>query len=76
MDMICHEDIGMDSALGAFRIAFQPIKIKEVVFFGEEAGLAVIAALDDVQRGSWYYDSWSSWHGDTNGRIRVKNLIS
>ncbi len=63
--MVCHEDIGMHCALGAFRIAFQPIKVKEVVFFGEEAGLPVVAALDYVERGSGYYDSWSSWHGLT-----------
>ncbi len=64
VDMVCHEGIGMDSALCFFRIFLQPIKIKEIVFFGEEAGLPVIAALDDVERGARHYDSWSSWHGE------------
>ena len=39
--MVCHEDIGMDSALCFFRIFLQPIKIKEIVFICKKTGLPV-----------------------------------
>ena len=75
--MVCHEDIGMHSAFRTFGVLLEPIKIKEIVFFGEEAGLPVIAALDDVERGSRHYDSWSSWHGEqfTPSRYYCKSEI-
>ena len=52
VDMVCHQDIGMHSTACAFGIFLQPIKIQEIVLISKETGLAVIAALDDVERGA------------------------
>jgi hypothetical protein len=40
--MVCHEDIGMHSAFRTFGVLLEPIKIKEIVFFGEEAACRLL----------------------------------
>jgi hypothetical protein len=50
MHMVRHEDIGMDAATGLAGVFGQPFKIEAVVLVSEEASLAVVSALDQVER--------------------------
>jgi hypothetical protein len=45
--------------------------IAEVVSVGEEAGLAIVAALDDVLRQSGNIKSGWAWHGMNEHREEV-----
>jgi hypothetical protein len=40
----------------------QPVQIRVEVLFGEEAGLAVVAKLDDMQRHGVEQDAGAAWH--------------
>ena len=51
---------------GAAAIAsrfFQPMEVTVVVLFGEKAGLAIDAALNDVQRNFGELETRAAWHG-------------
>ena len=50
MNVVGHLDVGMHPATGLAREFSQPIEIDAVVLIGEETGLAVVAALDQVKR--------------------------
>ncbi len=60
MDMICHQHIGMDRAACTFGIFLQPVEIKEIVFFCENAGLVIISTLNDMEWNVWYCNSGAS----------------
>ena len=47
--MIGHLHIRMQQAARAFAGLAQPFSIGKVVLIGEEAGLTIVAALNDVQ---------------------------
>lgn len=48
MDMVSHEDVGMDSAVVTFRCFFGALQIKAEIIIGEEGWIPVAPTLDDV----------------------------
>ena len=50
MQMIGHQDVGVDGNLELPRSLFKPSEKNGVIFCVTEDGLPVIAALDDVMR--------------------------
>ncbi len=50
VDVIGHQDIGMDAADIASGRLGQPVVVSGIVLDGEEDGASIVAALDDVQR--------------------------
>ena len=62
--MVGHEHIGMDDAIAHVAVFLEPFQITTIVFVGKKAGLAIVAALDDMQRDVGGGESRSSWHDD------------
>lgn len=59
MDVVAHQHIGVNPAMLLVRVMTQQAKVGDVVAIGEEHGLAVVAALDDMLRISGCIDpSW------------------
>ena len=50
MDMVGHQHIGVNRTAAIASRFFEPMEVALVILLGEEAGLAVDAALNDVQR--------------------------
>jgi hypothetical protein len=48
VDVVGHQDVGVDHASFPLRSLLQFLQVPDVVDIGKEAGLAVVAALDDV----------------------------
>jgi hypothetical protein len=48
--VVGHQHIGMNAAACLVGVPGQSVQVVAVIFVGEEAGLPVIAALDDVER--------------------------
>jgi hypothetical protein len=48
--MIGHQHIGMNPAIGLAGVFAQPVQIDRIIFVGEEAGMAIVPAPDNVQR--------------------------
>ncbi len=64
MHMVGHQ---RGSVKRATRFA-QPVQIAEIVVLAEEARLAVVAALDDVQRNTVEVDARAAEHATNAGR--------
>ena len=60
--MVGHQYVGVNGATVIASRFFQPMEVAVVVLFGEKAGLAVDAALDDVQRGFGELDAGATGH--------------
>ena len=60
--MIGHEDVGMQPAFRLAQRFAQPVQVARIVFLGEEAGFAVVAALHDVQRYTIEVDAGAAGH--------------
>jgi len=60
--MICHEDIGMQSARMYPAGVIQQFKIQPVVLICIKAGLAIIATLGDMLRDTGNVQSGRAWH--------------
>ena len=55
-------DVGVQRAFG-FRQGFaQPVEIAQVIIFAEEAGLSIMATLDDVQRNAIKLNAGAAGH--------------
>lgn len=65
MDMIGHQNIRVHHAAFTAGDLAQILQIAHVVDFREEAGTAVVAALDDVLGDTGQVDARRSWHGAT-----------
>jgi hypothetical protein len=50
VDVVGHEDVGMDGAVPIASRFLQPVEVTVIVLLGEETGLAIDAALHDVLR--------------------------
>ena len=50
--MIRHQDMGMERAPVQFRAVFEPSRISLILFIGEEDGLTVVPALDNMRRNA------------------------
>ena len=62
MDVISHQHIGVQAAARLRQRLPQPVQIAQVVILREEAGLAVMTALDDVQRNTVELHAWAARH--------------
>jgi hypothetical protein len=60
--MVGHQNIGMDGAAAIASRFFKPMEVALVVLLGKEAGLAIDAALNDVQRVIGEKNAWAAWH--------------
>ena len=58
MHMVGYQYIRLQRAL---RLA-QPVQVAGIVLFAKEARLAIVAALDNVQRYTVKLDAGTSWH--------------
>ncbi|CRD46313.1 hypothetical protein WJ66_00207 [Stenotrophomonas maltophilia WJ66] len=59
MDVVAHQHIGVNPAMLLVRVMTQQAKVGGAVAIGEEHGLAIVAALDDMLRVSGRIDpSW------------------
>lgn len=50
MHVVGHQDVGIERAPVLASAFAQTIEVEEVIFFGEEGCLSIVAALDDVLR--------------------------
>lgn len=65
--MVGHQHVGMHLAgfpPGGFA---QILQVADAVDLGEEAGLPVVAALDDMLRDARHVEPWKSGHGGIPG---------
>ena len=74
VDMIGHEDIGVDGTAMLLGPLLEPVKIGRLVFITEEHGLAAIAALDHMGRNTRQVKARFSWHRDI--LVNVESLHS
>ena len=62
--MVGHQHVGVQLALVGDKCFAQPVEVTLVVLLTEEAGLAVVVALHNVQRDSAEMDAGTSRHGE------------
>lgn len=62
-----HPRIGMHRHVVLTQPLAPPVQVGMEVLLGEEAGLAVVASLHDVQRNAVEQDDWAVGHG---GKVR------
>ena len=60
--MVRHERIAHHVYLEQDEVLAQKLKIEFAIAIGKEHPLALIAALGDMVRASWYDDSSNPWH--------------
>ena len=61
--MIGHQCKSMDAAAGLAGMLGQPVEVEAVVLVGEEAGLAVVAALDQMEGNARQGKARTTRHG-------------
>jgi len=62
MHVVRHQHAGVDAAARVARVVAQPVEIVDTVVVTVEAGLPVVAALDQVKRNAGQGDAGTSWH--------------
>ena len=62
MNMICHQDIGMNGTLCQLCVFCEPVKIYQKIFIVKKTRLPVVSTLDDMNRDIWQDDTRASWH--------------
>jgi hypothetical protein len=62
MDVVGHENPGMNGHIVFARELMQPTCIGCEIFGGHKTGLPVIASLNDVLRETGRADPWKTWH--------------
>jgi hypothetical protein len=60
--MVGHLDVGVQRAAGGFARFAQPLAVGEVIFLSEEAGVAVMSPLNDVQGETWEMNAGATGH--------------
>jgi len=60
--VVGHLDVGLQRAAGGFARRGQPFAVGEVDFLNEEAGVAVMSPLNDVQGQTWEMTSGTTEH--------------
>lgn len=63
MNVVGHQRVSMNGAAAIVSRFFQSMEVTVVVLFGEKAGLAIDAALNDVQRNFGELEAWAARHG-------------
>ena len=69
MHMIRHEHIGMDCTAMRHGCLLQRFEVNRVIFTAEENRLAVVAALNNMQRLPRHHDPWHAGHLATPLRV-------
>ncbi len=62
--MVGHQYIGMQCAPSIFQCFPQPVLLGEKVIVCEEASVAVMAALNEVNGKAGQMDAWAARHGE------------
>lgn len=62
MHVVGHLDVGVQRAAGDFAHLAQPFAVSEIVFLGEEAGIAVMTSLNDMQEETWEMNAGATGH--------------
>lgn len=67
VDVVAHQGVGVQCAMFFVQGSVKPVQVGVVILFGKEAGLAVVAALHDVQRDVVEVDAGEggAWHEQT-----------
>ena len=60
--MISHQHVGVDGATALLRLLIQPAEVRPIILVGEDTGLVIVAALNQVQRYPGKGDAWPPWH--------------
>jgi hypothetical protein len=63
MNVIGHQDVGMDDAIPIGSRLLQPMEVAVIVLLGKEARLSIDASLNEMHRHSGKMDSRAAWHG-------------
>lgn len=63
MDVVGHQCIGVDAATGLASVFGQPFKIQAVIRVREEASLAVVSGLDQMERNAQQSKARAARHG-------------
>jgi hypothetical protein len=58
MNMICHEDPGMDGDPALPGLFIKPIGISSMILVRAKAHLPIIPALNEMHWYAWQADSW------------------
>lgn len=58
MNVVGHQNIRMNQAVMAGGCVCKALQVEATVSLGEEAGLTVVAALDEVKRTTGKNDPW------------------
>lgn len=67
VDVVGHEHVGMDCTAVADAVLVEPVQIEPIVLVGEGAGLAIVSALDEMERDVGKYNTGAAWHGGIRG---------
>ena len=65
MHVVGHQRIGVQPAAALAQRLAEPVAVGVVVLLGEKAGLAIVAALHDVQRHAIEVDAGAAGHAVT-----------
>jgi len=60
--VVGHLDVRVQCAAGGFARLAQPFAVGEVIFLSEEAGVAVMSPLNDVQGKTWGINAGATGH--------------
>ncbi len=60
--MVGHQSVGMERAAAFVERLAQPVQVSGVVLLAEEAGLAVVPTLHNVQGNTGQMNAGASWH--------------
>lgn len=67
MDVVGHQHLRVHLARFPAGYFAQILQVADALGFGEEAGLPVVAALNQMLRGAGHVESWKSGHGAIPG---------
>lgn len=70
--VVGHEGVGMQGEVFFAQGFAQPVQVSVVVFFCEEAGLAIVSSLHDVQRNGIEMDALAAGHVGTLPQVKKK----
>ena len=62
MNVVGHQHIGMDAATGLGGVFGEPVEIKAIVLVAEEARLAIVAALDEMEGNTRQGQASAAWN--------------
>jgi hypothetical protein len=65
MDVVCHEDIGMDHTVIAINDVLYPVKIGGIIIVFKEDWLPAVPTLDDMHRYVSHEKAWLARHFNT-----------